>query len=361
VKKVLEILFKHLFHFFDILFIGKKYIVFSSRSARDYADNSKVLYEEFLSKEIDNVYFYTKKRKVLKSIPKNGIYAYSFKGVYILLKSKILVFTHGSGDYFPYFPNKYSKRIFINLFHAIAVKNISTNNIKEVEKWDYFLVSSSFEAEFIKKQLGLTEQQIIILGQPRNDILIENKNKQSKSKKKKILYAPTFRDNSDVILFPFEDKNLSKLDHFLSDNNMEIVIRLHINDEKHYRNLDSYKELKNIYFSGSNIDPSVNDVLHEYDMLISDYSSIVIDYLLLNRPIAYILYDYEEYKRERDFSFDFKEHMSGYNVNSQKELESFLLNNKDDFINKRLLLKNKFHQYQDGKSAKRLFNFIRNL
>ena len=364
-KKVLEAIIRILFNFLDFFFQKKTYIVFSTRSAKDYADNSKVLFEEFLSNNATNVFFYTKKKSVLLKIPENGLYAYSFKAIYILLKSKVLIFTHGSKDFFPYTPKKHPKRTFINLFHAIAVKKIGdvnfSNQKKEVDLWDYFLVSSHFEANFIKKQFGLTDQNMLVFGQPRNDILVINSQSSEKRSKMLILYAPTFRDFSDTKLFPFEDKDLDLLDSFLSENNMEIVIRLHINDENRYKKSVLYSNLKNIHFSGSKETPSVNDILHTFDLLISDYSSIVLDYLLLNKPVIYLPYDYDEYKQVRGFSFDFHKHRAGPIANTQKELILFLSKNEDKYRKKRLELTHLFHKYQDGKSSKRLYNFINKL
>lgn len=337
--------------------------MFSTRGAKDYADNSKVLFEYFLSLGEENVYFYTKKKDVYDRIPKNGIYAYSLKAIRILLRSKILVFTHGSGDFFPYAPPKSNHRKLVNLFHAIAVKEVGHKGNpqlkKEASEWDSFVVSSAFEAEFIKKQYSLTDDQIVIAGQSRNDILCTENSKSPTSKM--VLYAPTFRDSTVTELFPFADKNLPALDDFLSEKGMKIMIRLHINEEKTYRHSKEYANLKNIFFAGSDVHPSVNDILHWFDGLITDYSSIALDYLLLNRPIAYIPYDYDSYLEERGFSFDFHEHRAGPCIESQEDLKLFLDQKEDTFANRRTELKNLFHQYDDGKTSERLYNFITTL
>ncbi|MGB0868774.1 MAG: CDP-glycerol glycerophosphotransferase family protein [Flavobacteriales bacterium] len=355
-----EIIFKFIFDIIDPLISNKKYIVFSTRAGRDYADNSKILFEEFLDNGIETVYFYTKKKSILKKIPKNGIYAYSFKGAYILLRAKILIFTHGSGDFFPYNPNQHKNRKFINLFHAIGVKKVgflnSKKNIEEVNKWDYFVVSSNFEANFIKEQFQFNDEQIITIGQPRNDKLALSKKKTRNI----ILYAPTFRDDTLTQLFPFQDFNLKSLDEMLEVNNLEIMIRVHINDQIAYKNMAMFEDAKNIYFTGSDKIPTVNSILPEISMLISDYSSITLDFLLINRPIAYIPYDYERYNKTRGFSFNYHKYLAGPKITSQKEFEQFLTSS-DAFSEKRKELLKTFHQFQDGSITKRLFHFIQNL
>jgi len=204
------------------LFFTKKFLVFSSRSAKDYSDNAKSLYETFLSHGDENIYFYTKSKSVLKNIPKNGVYAYSIKGIYCLLRSRILIFTHGISDFQPYFPKKHKNRIFINLFHAIAVKKVGGETLSieqknQVALWDYFLVSSEFESKFIRQQFDLKKKQMLVFGQPRNDVLISTI-KNDSSPQKLILYAPTFRESTSLLLFPFEDKQLLELDQYLEKN-----------------------------------------------------------------------------------------------------------------------------------------------
>lgn len=363
----MEFLMSFLFNLLDKLFSNKEFIVFSTRSAKAYADNSKALFEGLLSINPEKTFFYTKNKKILATIPKNGIYAYSPKGLYILLKSKLLVFTHGKSDFFPYCPGKHPQRTFLNLFHAIAVKKLadkesfSASKKKDIDSWDYFLVSSQFEKEFIKKQFGFDDDQILTLGQPRNDIIVKSKTKPSANGNKLVLYAPTFRDHATTELFPFDDVDLIALDQFLSDNRIEIMIRLHIHDEQKYSKHKVFNELKNIFFSGSDKIPSVNDYLHNIEMLISDYSSITLDYLLLDRSVAYIPYDYDEYNEVRGFSFDYFKHLAGPVLQTQSDLQSFLLSDGKEHAGQRKSIKNIFHQHQDGKSTQRLIQFIENI
>lgn len=363
-KVLLEKILRFVFLVFDV-FLSKKYIVFSSRSAKNYSDNAKFLYEKFLEESHSNVYFYTKKKSVLKLIPSNGVYAYSLKGVLVLLRARILVFTHGMGDFQPYFPTKRKNRIFINLFHAIAVKRLN-NSLDDkqqasIDLWDYFVVSSDFESQFIQYQLNIHKDKILVFGQARNDILCNVFQKDIISEKKLILYAPTFRDDSLTKLFPFQDKNLIGLDQFLENENFEIMIRLHLNDEQKYVVDSEYKGLKNIFFTGSDKIPSINDHLRNVDILITDYSSISLDFLLLDKPIGYIIYDFDEYNFKRGFSFDFHKHIAGPILSTQFDFQNLLLDEKDSFSTKRKLLKDKFHKYQDGSSANKLFQFITKL
>lgn len=50
-------------------------------------------------------------------------------------------------------------------------------------------------------------------------------------------------------------------------------------------------------------DVRYDEILNSFDVMVSDYSSIVYDYLLLNRPVVYLLPDFEEYKMQKDLYF----------------------------------------------------------
>ena len=145
------------------------------------------------------------------------------------------------------------------------------------------------------------------------------------------------------------------------ERNIEIIIRLHINDELAFIDDTRYNGLNQIKILKSHSQPSVNDSLSEFDALITDYSGIYIDYLILDKPIAYIPYDYEQYNKERGFLYDYFDHIAGPILNNQNDLEQFINLESDIYKNKRQSLKKLFHKHDDGKSSERLFNFITNL
>ena len=101
------------------------------------------------------------------------------------------------------------------------------------------------------------------------------------------------------------------------------------------------------------------------DMLISDVSSIIIDYLLLDQPIICVSADFEEYKRTRGFYFKDIENWIPTRINrNQTELfrflEQILATGADPYETKRLQLKNEFFTFQDAGSTQRLMSHIFN-
>ena len=96
------------------------------------------------------------------------------------------------------------------------------------------------------------------------------------------------------------------------------------------------------------------------DVLISDYSSIMIEFALLDKPIIFFTYDYDTYMSEdRGFYFDFKENVPGPVVYTTDELIAEIKNNDFD--------KNKISEFRktqfnatDGEASKRVVDFLLN-
>ena len=344
----------------DVLFIRKKYIVFGSRAGRGYADNAQYLYEYYLSRGKE-VYFITRNKEELYNIPGEPIYAYSLKAAYIMLRSKTLFCTHGRSDFFPYKLKPIYGREVINLWHGIPGKKVgdrSPRQRREIRHWNKFIVSSDFEAEFLSKQFEMDLNRFLVVGQPRTDKLWEYKQPQTGRANSLILYAPTFRDQDCVRLFPFEDVDLHSIDKFLKLNNQEIHIRVHPNDEKYFRDLGYNEKYENIKVVNPAEEQSINDVLHRYGKLITDYSGIALDFLILDRPIAYIPYDYSSYEKHRGFSYNYHEHLAGVILTNQVDLFNFLETEDNAISNKRNAMLLKFHKFRDGKSSERIYEIF---
>ena len=138
-----------------------------------------------------------------------------------------------------------------------------------------------------------SKEKVLITGYPRNDILLQHVSKKAKEfKTKKVIYMPTFRGsvNSDFDLFLQYGFDVDKLDIFLSKENMQLDIKLHPFNQPSPELLKKLELSKNIFFLDHD---AIYEIISEYDILITDYSSIYFDYLLLDRPIVFAPFDKE--------------------------------------------------------------------
>ncbi|MBM0637675.1 CDP-glycerol glycerophosphotransferase family protein [Campylobacter sp. VicNov18] len=127
---------------------------------------------------------------------------------------------------------------------------------------------------------------------------------------KVILYAPTYRNS-----FENPDLNTERIYKDLelfAESGFNVLFRGHYN-------LETKLKDKGILSVPRDID--TNELLSVIDVLISDYSSIIFDFMVLNRPIIYYIYDYEEYKSQHGLYFEIEMLNSIHCKTAQQVLE----------------------------------------
>ena len=216
----------------------------------------------------------------------------------------------------------HKKRLIINLWHGVPLKKIALldPNLKKAariyfkkifsENYTCILTTSHELIPLMARSFAVSEDKIKVWGQPRNDGLFQ-KNDCRKilgqlfpdlpEYTKTVLYAPTFRDYGQVQLFPFKDFDQEQLEAFLEEKNMLLFIRTHVADQG---SAAPYLG-KRIRFLGNEQAEDVTGILNIFDCLITDYSSIYIDYLLTDKPMIFLPYDRQQYLDGRGMNFDY--------------------------------------------------------
>lgn len=213
----------------------------------------------------------------------------------------------------------------IHLGHGTPLKNIGLleKNISSLKRIyygiiktniSYTLASSIFFRPIISRFLGVSENRVLVAGHARNDRLFINAKLDlnkivGKENMKHILYVPTWRTTAKVKFFPFIDFAEDELADFLVDNDINIFIRTHpgFEDEIDRKILD----IPNVYVFSEKEYGEIMDYLNLFDLLITDYSSVYFDYLLLDRPIIFLPYDYDEYNAEIGFTVPYYDYTPG--------------------------------------------------
>jgi len=355
------------------LFVTKKYVLVSGLKAKFFNGNNKYLFEHFANNNVDfNYFFYTKDKnefKLLNQIyPGKILYPYNLKTLSVFLQTKIFIVSSGIYDFSPY--PILSNRVVFNIWHGTPIKKVGEmNGNKDIQKFiktlDFFTVSSNFEGQIIKENFKLTNNKIFISGLAKNDYINNFDSKfieENKFLKQNtiILYAPTFRENGSILKSLDELFDLNKLNEFLELNNALFLYRYHLNSTESNK-VEKYKRIIN---ASSNIYNDAQNLLYYTDILITDYSGIYFDFLLMEKPIIFYNYDYDEYKKTRGFLFDYYENTPGTKIKNKNEALKALqeyIDNPDKDIEKIKKIKNKFHKFNDGNSCKRITNKIKQL
>ena len=343
----------------------------------NFADNSRY-FLEYLYSNTDHKYDVKVlvKNKVLfdeicLKYPNITYYWKSLSGLKLFLKTKNIVISHGSDAsyFFPYFLDVKSKNI-VNLWHGIPLKRMSlqVKGIREsksrsrFQKFTSICAASTFEQFLLASCFEMHIDDIWITGTPRNDYLLYPNNdllqEHSYLNKKVILYAPTWREYGDrSSFFPFEDKDLERLNAFLETLDAYLLMRGHREEMERISENYGEEKLSRILPAHQEIFPDAQRLLAHVDVLVTDYSSIYLDFLLLDKPMIFIPYDLEKYQSYRGFLFDYDTHTPGDKVGTQAEfMESIdrALNKPELGAIERAQMKNLFHTYEDGKSSERI-------
>jgi len=376
----LKLLLKGLLPSLCFLFIPKlkTRIIFSSEFNLTYKHNSKFLFEYFINKYPEKEIKFVINDQALReeltaAVGDYFIESETLAGMIYVLRAKTWIVSSLETPVGGVFLS--IGRYVYHLGHGAPIKSIGLlekyTNIKK--KMYLKLISFNFSYFFSTSELfrstwsdfiGVKPDKVTIMGQARNDVLHEpnpelvKKLINKSSSGKNVLYAPTWRPFSETKLFPFECVGLLQLSSFLERNNINIFLRLHPNFEasipKEVINIDRVTTL----FSSEVAE--INDVLGAFDLLITDYSSIYIDYLVTHKPILFLPYDYEEYKEKIGFTIPYNEYTPGPKPKTQAEFElelNKLLSNNHYYKEERISANNILNHF-DRDNCEKNADFI---
>lgn len=314
---------------------NKKLCVFGAWLGERFADNSKQLFIEACDRKNLRAVWITKSESVLKEIHDMGYEAYMWgtpKAVWTQLRAGYAIVSNGISDLEHTF---LGRSVIIDLWHGIPLKKVVYDN-KYEKDWDspkqklrdklinvplgkmYFVAPSEMFIPIYQSAFRRKREQIICLGQPRSDIFFaDNKPDKYFPDKKIILYCPTHRNEGAEKIELSKIFDLERLEKFLDESGYYFVIKKHFYHRMEVENLEAYPHIIDI----TNEDMDIQRLIMETEILITDYSSIYIDYLLLDSPLLFYCYDYEHYlANDREMYFEYEEVTPGVKAKSFDEL-----------------------------------------
>lgn len=204
------------------------------------------------------------------------------------------------------------------------------------------IVDSKVQEEYFKRSFWLNDKaEMLRFGIPRNDILfhmkddkeyIERLKKEMNIDKTKyyVLYAPTFRDDFLTDGYKIEFEKVREAFQKVMNRECKIIIRLHPN---------AAFQKENIRFSKDVIDgtdyPDIQQLALVSDAIISDYSTTIFDFSMLNKPAFVCALDFDEYRQKRGFVKEFYEFPFPF-AKTNNELIQNIENYRKDEYNKKI-------------------------
>ena len=228
---------------------------------------------------------------------------------------------------------------------------------KVYKKFDQIVVGSDFMASIFKEAFLADEASFLKAGIPRTDFFFNEKELQQVKdsfyqanpilkEKKVILYAPTFRKDENTMATIALD--ISEMYDSLKEDYV-LIVKLH---PAVHLTLDLTTNYPGFVFDYSN-HPNMNELLIITDILITDYSSIPMEFSLLKRKMIFFTYDLEEYRQKSGLWEDYESAVPGPIVKNTDEVVDAILNYKID-LRQVEDYAGKWTEYCKGDSSKRL-------
>ncbi len=221
------------------------------------------------------------------------------------------------------------------------------------------LVGSDEMAAIFQKSFLLEDSQMLKLGIPRTDNFFNQQQlkenaewtntKLDLSNKKKLLYAPTFRD--EELHSTTLHLDIAKMKQALG-NEYQLILKLHPSISN---DLDKVVDDFVVY---ADKETPIETILPAVDMLITDYSSIPFEFALLEKPMIFFTYDLEEYDKARGLSDGFLATIPGPFVHTTEELIQVIEQEAFDLEMVRAFAA-KWNKYSDGHSSERFVSFLK--
>lgn len=332
---------------------NKKIWLFGSTLGNRFADSPRYLYLYCTQhkEELDiRPIWMSHKREIAEYLSAQGYEAYyyhSLKGIWYSLCGKVYLYDHYSKD-INFAQSGHAVKV--DMWHGIPLKKIQADNELDKfrhpknawEKWkclprnissekpsDHILATSEYMKPIFESAFR-NPKNVFVCGYPRNDYLISDEienvfmNQEQRELHhveefvkqnpggKVVYYMPTYRDSQSQF---FEIMRLDEFGSWLEKNRILFCIKQHP-FSKHKGEFASIQS-ENIYLLDPDSDPYV--VLKHADSLITDYSSIYFDYLLMDRPIIFFDYDREEYeKSSRSLYWKYEDSTPGIKVETME-------------------------------------------
>lgn len=372
---------------------NKKLWLYGSTFGRRFADNPRYFYLYMAQQYKDDIrsVWISHNKEVVKRLKDNGYEAYYYhspKAIWLALTAGVYIFDNYSKDI-----NFWQSggAIKVNLWHGVGNKRINQDNVHDkarhpknlYERWctflrrisdekpsHYILATSKAMQEYFSLAFKVPVEHVLTAGYPRNDMLFDTCNitdvrtkaedellaalDSIKTKSRIIAYLPTFRASETEF---FNVMDLAAFDKYLSARNYTFLVKLH--PKSKLKEAFAKIASRNIICAESDID--VYTFLGKADMLVTDYSSVYSDYMLLGRPVVAFDYDFERYSQDsRDCLIDQDEYMPELKAMDMQQLmdkidEAFA---EDPQYNARMKSRERMFSNADSDSCYRLYQQI---
>lgn len=370
---VMRILRRAFWYACKILPVQKNKIVFVSYYGRGYSDNPKYVAEALLKTGTPIKYVWITDNKENSGVPEGFITAKMNSFAYIYHMSTAGFWVDNARKYWCL---KKKNQKYIQTWHGgFGLKKIEKDAIEALEP-DYLrmaLLDASLTDLMVSNSKTLTQLyrdafwyengEILECGLPRNDRLFSYTDDDVKRIKENLsipadvkiaLYAPTFRANHSLDVYDMDYKKCAENLSERFGGKWVVLLRLHPNVFKLSANL----EFDNETVFNASLYHDIQELYMISDVAITDYSSVMFDFMLTGRPCILYASDVEEYRKERDYFISIDSLPFPLSQNNE-ELRNIILNFDETSYENDVKEFSEFHGFcDDGTASKSVADWI---
>lgn len=327
-----------------------------------YGGNLKPVFEAFLSQSSGDVWWaarYQQTADELRSLGMPVVRSIPFWSAAALRAEEVWVDGVRS-------PLALGRFTFVQLWHGTGFKRIGIENkrrgllgrilVRRFGRRTKFVSATSHE-DSVRKQVSLCVSRSVITGSPRNDQLVRRATEMGRISKRYITYAPTYRDRG-WSRQPLSDQCWTRINELAVRHDFHFVVKRHPSDNS-LRVPDHLSRVRDI----TNEVEDVQELLACTSLLVSDYSGIVNDFVLLSRPVVWYLPDLSDYmSSNRDFYYPFPQVLPGPVVTNESDLFNLICDSgwfsDPSYVAKYDRYVSRYHEYRDDHSTSRVLALL---
>ncbi|WKA59210.1 CDP-glycerol glycerophosphotransferase family protein [Planococcus shenhongbingii] len=320
---------------------GKPIVLVGGNLGEKYEDNASVLHQYLNKQYADTMEVYwlydPKTNYAEEQGIRNALALGSFRNYFLFFQADYSF--HGHSIRYDLAPSAHkflflnTKTVMTHVSHGIeGFKKIliQKEDVPLLKRTDFFNCASQFEMRIKRDEWKIPQEKLIVTGFPRFDRYTAN---QPAPHVKKVLAMMTWREwlmesdsrefeKSDYFVHTSELLKHAGIQELLESQNMQVTVALHPfmqRFESHFNEITSER----VHFIGFD-QLSISQAIEENDMLLTDITSVSWDFLYLNKPIIFYLFDQEDWEKKRGIYMDLNKDLYGYKAKTVEEVYEFL-------------------------------------
>ena len=360
---------------FRLLPLSEKKIIVNNYNGKGYGDNAKYIVDEIRRQQLhyDLVWIVEDGKSIDLPAGIRKVRMWSLRCIYELSTAKIII--SNVKNYLPFL--KRSSQYYIQTWHGPvpfkyieqdAIDLLSPRYIKESQQNSSItdvMLSCNAISSYLFKNSFWYDGEVYECGAPRSDIFFSSQSVKDQLRRqmgvaegqKVVLYCPTFRDNGSISAYDIDARKILDTLKHTTNQDWVMMVRMHPNDKKGIARFHFDQSVMNMTDY-----PDMQELIFVADMQISDYSSTIAEFLIMQKPVFIYASDLEEYSKScRGLSPAYYELPIHINRTNEELIQSIEQYDEAQFRQQLVPYLQHYNSFDDGHASERVVERIKSV